>query len=102
MADTRFGLISYDQEQARVLIRTPSFNFDDFPTLADELLQLLSAKVLEKQWDADLYSWLIDFEGAQLMLKAEHYSESVWIEALTKNDSQEELAFLASLFERGF
>ncbi len=99
---TEFGLLEYQADEGRIIIRAPRFDFDTFPKLADRLVTLLSASVLEKQWDADIHSWLIDFEGCQLFLKSEHYSESVWFEALAIEESREELDFLASLFKRGF
>ncbi|KOO14048.1 DUF3630 family protein [Vibrio xuii] len=102
MQQTEFGLVDYQAQEGRIIIRTPRFDFDSFPQLAEKLVQLLSASVIEKQWDADIHSWLIDFEGCQLFLKSEHYSESVWFEALAIDDSKEELDFLASLFQRGF
>jgi len=95
---TEFGLQEYQAEEGRIIIRTPRFDFDSFPELGERLVSLLSARVIEKQWDADIHSWLVDFEGCQLFLKAEHYSECVWFEALAVDDSKEELAFLASLF----
>ncbi|KJY84361.1 aminopeptidase [Vibrio galatheae] len=104
MADTHteFGLVEYHAQEGRLIIRTPRFDFDSFPQLADKLVALLSASVVEKQWDADIHSWLIDFEGCQLFLKSEHYSESVWFEALMIEESQQELDFLAALLKRGF
>ncbi|TMX42964.1 DUF3630 family protein [Vibrio sp. Hep-1b-8] len=99
---TEFGLHTYLADEGRIIIRSPRFDFDSFPDLAQRMLQLLSATVVEKQWDADIHSWLIDFEGCQLFLKSEHYSESLWLEALSIEESKEELDFLASLFERGF
>lgn len=99
---TEFGLQEYQAEEGRIIIRTPRFDFDSFPELGERLVSLLSARVVEKQWDADIHSWLVDFEGCQLFLKAEHYSECVWFEALAVDDSKEEVAFLASLFQRGF
>lgn len=99
---TEFGLVEYQADDGRIVIRAPRFDFDSFPQLADKLVKLLSASVVEKQWDADIHSWLIDFEGCQLFLKSEHYSESVWLEALLIDESRQELDFLASLFYKGF
>ncbi|MGF1779734.1 DUF3630 family protein [Vibrio nomapromontoriensis] len=100
MAD--FGLREYMREQGKLLVVTPSFDFDSFDELAEKLVRSLSAQVIEKQWDADLHTWLIDFEGCRLLLKGEHYSESMWFEALDKTSSIEELDFLATLFKQGF
>lgn len=99
---TEFGLLAYDAEQGRIIVRTPTFDFDSFPTLGERFVNLLSAQVIEKQADADIHSWLVDFEGCRLFLRAEHYSESVWLEAVTIAESQEEMGFLAQLLRRGF
>jgi len=86
----------------RLILTTPEFDFDSFPQLGERLVALLSASIVEKQCDADIHSWLIDFEGCQLFLKAEHYSESMWLEALEVAASQQELRYLAQLFDAGF
>ncbi|BDU38993.1 conserved hypothetical protein [Vibrio nigripulchritudo SO65] len=100
MAD--YGLMEYQREEGRIILTTPRFDYDSFPELGDKLVKTLSATVVEKQWDADIHSWLIDFEGCQLFLKSEHYSESVWLEVLNKDENREELDYLAGLFETGF
>lgn len=97
-----FGLIEYQAEQGRVVLNTPSFDFDSFPQLGERLLAALPATVIEKQCDADIHSWLIDFEECQMFLKAEHYSESVWFESLSGIHCQDELSYLATLFQQGF
>lgn len=43
-----FGLTEYMAQEGRLLIRTPRFNLDTFPALAERLLKLLSAQVVEK------------------------------------------------------
>ncbi|MFM2640979.1 DUF3630 family protein [Vibrio chagasii] len=97
-----FGLREYLAEEGRLLVTTPSFDFDSYPEIGERLVNLLSATVVEKQWDADMHSWLVDFEGCQMFLKSEHYSESVWFESLSAEASREEFDYLAALFERGF
>lgn len=97
-----FGLQQYISEKGMLILQAPSFDFDSFPQLGETLVDLLSASVVEKQTDADVHSWLIDFEGCQLFLRAEHYSECMWLEALDVTRSREELDYLAQLFERGF
>ncbi|MDF2155822.1 DUF3630 family protein [Vibrio sp. CAU 1672] len=97
-----YGLAEYMTGQGRLIITAPSFDLDTFPRLGERLVGLLSASVIEKQWDGDIHSWLIDFEGCRLFMKAEHYSETIWFEALTIAESREELDYLAGLFQRGF
>ncbi|EJE8526459.1 DUF3630 family protein [Vibrio parahaemolyticus] len=97
-----FGLTEYIAQEGRLLIAAPRFDLDTFPALGERLVGLLSATVIEKQWDADIHFWLIDFEGCRLFMKAEHYSEAIWFEALNIEESREELDYLAGLFQRGF
>ncbi len=97
-----FSLNHYDAEQGRLVVNVPDFDYDSFPALGEQLLKQLSATAIDKQADADIHSWLIDFEDCQLMLKAEHYSEAVWFEALAVGEAAEELEFLAGLFAKGF
>ncbi|WED26637.1 DUF3630 family protein [Vibrio sp. DW001] len=98
----RWGLIEHIKVEGKLILSSPSFDVDSFPKVGEELVCLLSAEIKEKQLDADLHSWLIDFEGCLFFLRAEHYSESVWLEALYKEESWEEVAYLASLFSQGF
>ena len=100
--DHDWGLNYYFESEAKLILSSPSFDIDSFPSLGEALVQLLSAQVKEKQFDADLHSWLIDFEGCLLFLRAEHYSESIWLEALDKNEGKEVMAYLAKLFANGF
>ncbi|WP_459782701.1 DUF3630 family protein [Photobacterium sp. R1] len=41
----------------------------------------------------------MDFEGCRMMLKGEHYSAAMWLELLSRDDS-DTLAFLASWLEK--
>ena len=93
-----FSVIEFDKEAGRIIFSIPEFDFDSFEVIGKQLVSAMDAKITEQQMDADLHSWLIDFEGAQFMLRAEHYSNSVWLEALARTEHQEELAFIAGLF----
>lgn len=97
----QFSLQEYQADQGCLVLVTPCFDYDNFPELGECLVTLLSAQVIEKQADADIHSWLIDFEGCRLMLKAEHYSEAVWLEALVAAESRAEMDYLAGLFRQG-
>lgn len=88
-------------EQGKIVLVAPQFDVDSFPSLGEQLVGILSATIIEKQLDADLHSWLIDFEGCRFFLRAEHYSESVWLEAVVIRESREELTYLANLFAAG-
>lgn len=82
---------------ARLLeIGGPDFDYDNFAAVADMLLQQLGITVVEKEPNADLHVWLVDFEGCRLLLKGEHYSGQMWLEGLD-SEAQETLLFLAGL-----
>lgn len=97
----KFFLNEFIPEQGRLILRAPSFDYDSFSILATQLLALLNAVLVEKQQDADLHTWLIDFEGCQLMLRGEHYSESLWLESLSSSESAEVLEYLSRLLKKG-
>lgn len=71
----------------------PQLDADNAEVICQPLLDVLQAQVLESQQDADMMTWLIDFEGTRLMLKAAHYTQSVWLEPL-ESDGDEVIAFL--------
>lgn len=92
-----FGLGEYLASEGRLIVRVAPFDLDAFADIAQRLLTMLSARVVDKQCDADLHTWLIDFEGCHLLLRAEHYSQSLWFETLAAGQGDEELAFIAQL-----
>ena len=96
------GLIEFLPTEGKIILRVPAFDFDSFPELGSKIIDALGMSIKEKQQDADMHSWLVDFEGTALMLKAEHYSEAVWLEALNKMNDVEVITYLAGLFEQGF
>lgn len=102
MVNNLWRLREFLPKEGKIILLSPAFDVDSFPELGTQLVQLLSASIKEKQFDADLHSWLIDFEGCLLFLRAEHYSESIWLEALHVDESREELNYLARLFAKGF
>ncbi len=87
-------------EEGKVILSATGWDFDNFDTLGLQIVTKLSARVLERQTDADIHSWLIDFEGCEFLLKAEHYSEAVWLEALNPKLSHAECQFIADWLSR--
>ncbi|WP_074213954.1 DUF3630 family protein [Salinivibrio sp. ES.052] len=77
----------------------PALDADNARAVCQPLLETLEARVLESQQDADMVTWLIDFEGTRLMLKAAHYTQSVWLEPLDA-DGEEVIAFLRRWWTR--
>ncbi|PSV35665.1 DUF3630 family protein [Photobacterium sp. GB-210] len=91
-----FGIRQFDRDARFLSIKSPAFDFDSFDTIAESFLLAIDAKMVEKESNADLHIWLIDFEGCRLLLKGEHYSGELWLEAMS-DDDEETLTFIASL-----
>ncbi|MBE8130430.1 DUF3630 family protein [Photobacterium damselae subsp. piscicida] len=75
----------------------PNFDFDRFAVYGEQIAALLDCRILEREINADLQIWLLDFEGCHLLLKGEYYSQSIWLEALD-DLGEENLVFIARLF----
>ncbi|WP_027251500.1 DUF3630 family protein [Photobacterium halotolerans] len=97
--DIRFGVRELDSAQGCLHLQTPEFDYDSFAGIALALVTVLGASVVEKEANADLHIWLIDFEGCRMMLKGEHYSSAMWLELLSRDDG-DTLAFLAGWLEK--
>ena len=95
-------LIEYLADDGKIIVSAPGIDVDSFPREGELLISRLSATIVEKQFDADFHSWLIDFEGCRFFLKAEHYSESIWFEAIAIESSREEFDYLSGIFGEGF
>ncbi|PKF51376.1 DUF3630 family protein [Enterovibrio nigricans] len=93
MDNALFSLSSFDAQEGRLVLAADGLDFDNTDAYLDALCQMIDARVFDKQIDADLHSWLVDFEGVRFMLRGEHYSASIWLEMLDA-EGKEELAFL--------
>ncbi|MGY3944396.1 DUF3630 family protein [Aeromonas tecta] len=74
-------------ESAVLMLDCPGLCWDNFPTLAETLLQEWELRPLERDWGADRHSWLLEFEGNQLRLEYEHHS-GCWLEAVRPADRE--------------
>ncbi|MDD1783553.1 DUF3630 family protein [Enterovibrio sp. ZSDZ35] len=93
MDNTLFSISHFDAKEGRLVLAADGLDFDNTEIYLDALCQLIGATASDKQTDADLHSWIIEFEGVRFLLKGEHYSASVWLEKLDA-DGDEELTFL--------
>lgn len=59
-----------DREAGVVLLACPDLDWDNFPALAEELVEGWELIPLEREWGADRHSWLLEFEGSRLRLLA--------------------------------
>ncbi|KDM92133.1 DUF3630 family protein [Photobacterium galatheae] len=98
-SEPHFGVRELDHTRGCLHLIAPEFDYDSFAGLAQSLVTLLGASVVEQEANADLHVWLIDFEGCRLLLKGEHYSASLWLEILSQDD-RETLDFLAAWLKK--
>ncbi len=84
--DYDFSQTEINIEQGTLVVTPSLFEFDDFTVVAKALLLRLDATLIDQEPSADLHQWLIDFDGCQLLLKAEHYSTSMWFELLVLSE----------------
>ncbi|QUJ67405.1 DUF3630 family protein [Photobacterium sp. GJ3] len=98
-SETRFGVRELDLQRGCLHLTAPDFDYDSFARVAQSLVHVLDAVVVEQETNADLHVWLIDFEGCRLLLKGEHYSASLWLESLSQEDN-ETLQFLADWLKK--
>jgi hypothetical protein len=96
LSEHLFAVRKLDLAHGHLLLSGPDFDFDSFPDIAEQLLVCIDARVIEKELNADLHVWIIDFEGSRLLLKGEHYASALWIEVLSSADN-DALAFIATL-----
>lgn len=77
-----------------LMIPMAGLHFDNFADRVMPWMEQWELQLHERQCDADLHSWRVLFEGTPLLLRGDHYTESVWLEALDPEGS-DVLAYLA-------
>ncbi|MGL5006001.1 MAG: DUF3630 family protein [Plesiomonas sp.] len=55
---------------------------DNFAEKVQPLLEQAELQVIDRQCDADLHTWRVEFEGTPLLLRGDHYTQTLWLEAL--------------------
>ncbi|MGR5080411.1 DUF3630 family protein [Photobacterium swingsii] len=94
-----FSVRRLDIEHSHLLLTAPDFDYDTFEEVAVALVERIDSTVVEREKNADLHVWLIDFEGCRLLLKGEHYSGALWLEAMSSADN-DTLVFIASMLPK--
>lgn len=74
-------------EPAVLMLDCPGLCWDNFPTLAEALLQAWELEPVERDWGADRHSWLLAFEGSPLRLEFEHHG-GCWLSAVHQADNE--------------
>ncbi|MGB2078755.1 MAG: DUF3630 family protein [Vibrio sp.] len=73
--------------------------FHDLDAVVARLHSMCGFEQVEKQIDADLETWLLKLADHDFLLKAEHYSQALWLEATQVKGSRNQLQQLAAEFE---
>ena len=76
-----------------LLLQHSALNFENFTTLAAQLIDQIGARVCEKNWGADRHAWVLGYQNINLLLEFEDYTASAWL-AVTR---QQDVAILAEL-----
>ncbi|MFT5880396.1 MAG: hypothetical protein ACI86X_001524 [Moritella sp.] len=76
-----------------LLLQHSALNFENFTTLAPQLIDQIGARVCEQNWGADQHAWVLEYENINLLLEFEDYTASVWL-AVTR---EQDVAILAGL-----
>lgn len=76
-------------------IRCRGLDFDNFAEKVQPFLALAELRVVDRQCDADLHTWRVEFEGTPLLLRGDHYTQTLWLEALC-DDGVAVLQFLTT------
>ncbi|MGL6349382.1 MAG: DUF3630 family protein [Aeromonas sp.] len=69
-----------DNEAEVVILDCPMLDWDNFPVLAELLLEGWELHLRERESGADRHSWRLAFEGSLFRLEYEHYS-GCWLAA---------------------
>ena len=76
-----------------LLLQHSALNFENFTTLAAQLIDQIGARVCEKNWGADRHAWVLEYQNINLLLEFEDYTASAWLAVPREQD----VAILAEL-----
>lgn len=69
-----------------ILTTESPLTMDSFPAWATGLVDTLELRLIEQEIGADYHQWLVEFEGARLLLCYQHYLDCAWFSALSEQD----------------
>ena len=98
MREQDFSIAHIDEESGRVVLNVPCFDFDSFSLIGQWIAECLSATVIEQQIDADLHTWLLHIHHEPVLMKAEHYTETLWLEVLSQHSKHHILEHVCNVF----
>ncbi len=78
-----------------LLLQHSALNFENFATLAPQLIEQIGARVCEQNWGVDRHAWVLEYENINLLLEFEGYTATAWL-AVTREQDVAILAGLAS------
>ncbi len=87
MKEMTWQVTAMDEEAGVLTLDCPGLCWDNFPTLAEALVQGWELTALERDWGADRHSWLLEFEGSPLRLEFEHHG-GCWLEVVHPVDRE--------------
>ena len=69
-----------------LMLAHPAVNFENFPSLAAQLVTQLQLRICEQYWGADRHSWVLEYCGVNLLLEFEELSACTWLTVAREAD----------------
>ncbi|WP_159084794.1 DUF3630 family protein [Dongshaea marina] len=92
-------LKGWDEQRQVVLLDCEGLSEQSFEGKARKLCSQYNFTVLDREWAADRYCWMLDFEGQTLLFHYQCYTDSCWIEPAGRLDNPGFFS-LCHLFEK--
>ncbi|MDX2320651.1 MAG: DUF3630 family protein [Moritella sp.] len=92
--------LATQQATANILmLEHATLNFENFTTLAPTLVELIAARVCDKNWGADRHAWVLEYQDINLLFEFEDYTGSAWL-AVAREEEQGMLVEIAAKLTR--
>lgn len=69
-----------------LMLEHAGLNFENFTTLAPTLVELLDARLCDKNWGADRHAWVLEYQDINLLFEFEDYTASAWLAVAREED----------------
>ena len=79
-----------------LMLEHEALSFENFTSLAPQLVSVLDARVCDKNWGADRHAWVLEYQNINLLFEFEDYTCSAWL-AVAREEEQGILAEIAEI-----
>lgn len=78
-----------------LMLQHAGLDFENFTSLAPQLVSLLDARVCDKNWGADRHAWVLEYKNINLLFEFEDYTCCAWL-AVAREEEQGILVEIAA------